>query len=167
MFVLTKQLVRKVISVGLCATIGLTAFGFGDATKAAAATVTKADKVIKTGKSYIGVKYRYGAPSGITTAFDCSSYTQYIFKKNGISLPRTTKQQATKGVKVSKSSLKKGDLVFFKGSGSSKSIGHVGVYTGNNKFIHSSSSKGVTVSSMNSSYWKKKYITARRVAASS
>ncbi|CAH1206753.1 hypothetical protein PAECIP111893_02602 [Paenibacillus plantiphilus] len=163
----TKQLVRKVIHVGLCAAIGMTALGFGAAPKAAAATATKAEKVIKTGKSYIGVKYRYGAQAGITTAFDCSSYTQYIFKKNGIELPRTSKQQATKGVKVSKSSLKKGDLVFFKGSSSSSSIGHVGVYAGNNKFLHSSSSNGVKLSSLSSSYWKKKYVTARRVAASS
>jgi cell wall-associated NlpC family hydrolase len=158
----TKKLFRKVITVGLCTVIGFTALGFGKAGQADAATVKKTDKIINTGNKYLGVKYRFGAPSGVTYAFDCSSFTQYIFKKNGISLPRTSTQQSTKGVKVSKSNLKKGDLVFFKDPGRASRIGHVAVYMGNGKML-GASGKAVKVSNMNSSYWKKHYISARRV----
>lgn len=156
---LHKTLIRKVISVGICSVIGLMALGFGQASTASAAT--KADKVISTGKKYLGVKYRFGAPAGVTYAFDCSSFTQYIFKKNGVSLPRSSASQATKGKKIAKSQLKKGDLVFFKRPGKS-GVGHVAVYIGNNKML-GASGKAVKISSMNSSYWKKMYVTARRV----
>ncbi|WP_123041544.1 C40 family peptidase [Cohnella candidum] len=156
-----RQLIRKVISVGICSVIGLAALGFGNAATASAATKTKADKIISTGKKYLGVKYRFGAPSGVTYAFDCSSFTQYIFKRNGISLPRTSSSQAAKGKKVTKAQLKKGDLVFFKRPGKS-GVGHVAVYIGNNKMLGASGKK-VQVSSLSSNYWKKNYITARRV----
>jgi len=162
-YVLQKnQLLRKVTSIALCAVIGFTALGFGQAVTASASSNTKADQVISTGKKYLGVKYRFGAPAGVTYAFDCSSFTQYIFKKNGITLPRTSSQQVTKGVKVAKAGLKKGDLVFFKDPGRSGRIGHVAVYIGNNKML-GASGKAVKVSSMNSSYWTKHYVTARRV----
>ncbi|WP_276354532.1 C40 family peptidase [Cohnella caldifontis] len=157
-----KHLIRKAISVGICAIVGLAALGFGNVTGASAASqASKADKVIATGKKYLGVKYRFGAPAGVTYAFDCSSFTQYIFKKIGVSLPRTSASQATKGVKVSKSNLKKGDLVFFKTSGKS-SISHVAVYAGSGKLLHASGT-AVKISSLNSSYWKSHYATARRV----
>ncbi|MBW5449315.1 CHAP domain-containing protein [Cohnella sp. CFH 77786] len=160
---LRKQLIRKVISVGICTVIGLAALGFGQAATVSAASksTAKAEKIISTGKKYLGVKYRFGAPSGVTYAFDCSSFTQYIFKKHGISLPRSSASQATKGKKVSKSQLKKGDLVFFKRPGKS-GVGHVAVYIGSGKMLGASGSS-VKISSLNSSYWKKNYITARRV----
>jgi cell wall-associated NlpC family hydrolase len=161
----TKQLFGKVISIALCVSIGFTALGFGHAEKVEAATYTKTDKIIKTGNNYLGVKYRFGAPVGVTYAFDCSSFTQYIFKKNGISLPRSSSQQVAIGTKVAKSSLKKGDLVFFKDPGRSGRIGHVGVYIGNNKML-GASGKAVKISNMNSSYWTKNYVTARRVVKS-
>ncbi|TJY41070.1 NlpC/P60 family protein [Cohnella pontilimi] len=154
-----KPLLRKVIGVSLFTAIGFTAMGFGHAPQADAAT--KADKIISTGKKYLGVKYRFGAPSGVTYAFDCSSFTQYIFKKNGVSLPRASYAQAAKGKKISKSQLKKGDLVFFSRPGKS-GIGHVSVYAGNNKLLHAAG-KYVKVSNLSSSYWKSHYITARRV----
>jgi lipoprotein Spr len=155
----TKKLMRNVISVGICALIGFTAIGLGNAGTASAAT--RADKIINTGKKYLGVKYRFGAPAGVTYAFDCSSFTQYIFKKNGISLPRSSSSQAAKGKKIVKSQLKKGDLVFFKRPGKS-GVGHVAVYAGNNKLLHAAG-KYVKVSSLSSSYWKSHYISARRV----
>lgn len=158
---LNKQLIRKVLSVGICSVIALTVLAFGHSGKADASS--KADKIIQTGKKYIGVKYRFGAPSGVTNAFDCSSFTQYIFKKHGVSLPRTSTMQAAKGVKVSKGNLKKGDLVFFKTPGRSGRIGHVAVYIGSNKML-GASGKAVKISSMNSSYWSKYYVTARRVS---
>ncbi|TFE24888.1 C40 family peptidase [Cohnella luojiensis] len=154
--------IRKVVSVSLCAVIGFTGITLGHAPTASAAT-TKADKIITLGKKYLGVKYRFGAPSGSTSAFDCSSFTQYIFGKYGVKLPRVSSSQATKGVKVAKANLKKGDLVFFKVKRTGKKIGHVGVYVGNNKMLHTYRATGVTYSSMNTNYWKSNYITARRV----
>jgi lipoprotein Spr len=157
-----QTLFRKVISVSLCAIIGFTGFTMGHTPQASAAT-SKADKIITLGKKYIGVKYRFGAPSGSTSAFDCSSFMQYIFGRNGIQLPRVSSTQATKGVKVAFGNLKKGDLVFFRVARTGKKIGHVGVYIGNNKILHTYGSTGVTYSSINSRYWKTHFVTARRV----
>ena len=79
----------------------------------------------------------------------------------GVKLPRTSKEQAKEGEQVDRGSISQGDLLFFRTSG--KSIGHVAIYVGNGKMIHASSSRGVTISDMNSSYWKKRFVTARRV----
>ncbi|RXZ81957.1 NlpC/P60 family protein [Paenibacillaceae bacterium] len=137
--------------------------GFTETSHAAeTAAVSKADKIISAGKKYLGVKYKFGAPAGVTYAFDCSSFTQFIYKRNGISLPRTAKSQATRGHAVSKANLKKGDLVFFKVKGRS-GIAHVAVYVGNNKILHTYGKGGVTYSNLNSAHWKKNYIKARRV----
>ena len=120
---------------------------------------TTADQIIATAKKYIGVPYLWGGttPSG----FDCSGFLQYVFRQNGINLLRTSKQQYTMGVRVSKANLQKGDLVFFQTG--SNGISHVGMYIGNGQFIHASSSNGVTISSLNNSYWVRTYYGARRV----
>ena len=157
-----STILRKVISVSLCAVIGFTGITLGHTPKASAAT-TKADKIITLGKKYLGVKYRFGAPSGSTSAFDCSSFTQYIYGKYGVKLPRVSSSQATRGVKVAKSNLRKGDLVFFKVPRTGNKIGHVGVYVGNNKMMHTYGKPGVTYSSLGLKYWKSNYVTARRV----
>jgi Cell wall-associated hydrolases (invasion-associated proteins) len=156
-----KPWMKTIVSVMLGATIGFASLGFGFTEQASAAT-PKAEEVLTTGKSYLGIPYRFGAPSNVTYAFDCSSFTQYIFKENGIELPRTSKEQATLGTKVAKGYLSKGDLVFFS-SNSSSTVSHVAIYAGNNKILHASTSSGVTISSINSAYWTKNYITARRV----
>jgi len=185
-----KQLVWKVISFGISSIIGLSVLGFGHASAAEkwiigtdvspasavkiasaepatlaaaapAAAVSKIDKLISVGMDFLGVKYKFGAAAGSTQAFDCSSYTQYIFKKIGIALPRTSSSQATVGVKVAKANLKAGDLVFFKRPGKS-GIGHVAVYIGDDKML-GASGDAVQVSSMNTDYWKTNYVTARRV----
>jgi murein DD-endopeptidase / murein LD-carboxypeptidase len=155
--------VRKFITVSLCAVIGFTGLAMANTPAASAATTSKADKIIALGNKYLGVKYLFGSPSGSTKAFDCSSFTQYLFGKFGIKLPRVSSSQATKGVKVAKANLKKGDLVFFKVARTGNKIGHVGIYIGNNKMLNTYGSTGVTVSSMNTSYWKSHYVTARRV----
>ncbi|EFM12100.1 NLP/P60 protein [Paenibacillus curdlanolyticus YK9] len=157
----TKRWMKKIVGTTLCAVIGLSALTFGSAGQASAAT-PEAEEILSTGKTYLGVPYRFGAPSGVTYAFDCSSFTQYIFKENGIAIPRTTTEQAEEGTKVGKAYLSKGDLIFFATSGTSK-ISHVAIYAGNRKILHASSSAGVTLSNIDSSYWKKSYITARRV----
>lgn len=109
---------------------------------------------------YIGVKYVYGGTS--VNGFDCSGYTQYVFNRLGISIPRTTSQQWNTGTAVSKANLKVGDLVFFNTTG--RVASHVGIYMGNGQFIHSGTSTGVTKASINSSYWSPKFNGGRRVA---
>ncbi|UQD51854.1 peptidoglycan endopeptidase [Bacillus methanolicus] len=111
--------------------------------------------LIAEAKKYIGVPYAWGGstPSG----FDCSGYLNYVYKKVGISIPRTVASiwNATKKV----SSPRVGDIVFFETNNNGPS--HAGIYLGNNKFIHAGSSTGVTISDKNSSYWGPRYIGAR------
>lgn len=125
----------------------------------AASSSTKAAAILSTAKKYMGVKYVWGGttPSG----FDCSGFTQYVFAKHGISLPRVSGDQYSQGRSVSMSNLQPGDLIFFSLDGD-KAIDHVGIYTGNGQFINASSSKGVTIYSLGS-YWKSHYIGAKRV----
>ncbi len=121
---------------------------------------SSADALIATAKSFLGVPYLWGgtSPSG----FDCSGYTQYVFKQHGISLNRTCETQYQQGIYVSKSNLQPGDLVFFQNTYKS-GISHVGIYIGDGNFIHASSSKGITITALSSSYWSPKYYGARRV----
>lgn len=122
-------------------------------------TSSKANAIISTAKSFLGVPYLWGgvSPSG----FDCSGYTQYVLKKNGISVPRTAAEQYKVGTTVSKSNLRIGDLVFFTTYKAGPS--HLGFYIGNGNFIHCSSSKGVIISNLSSTYYSSRYIGARRV----
>jgi len=93
---------------------------------------------------------------------DCSSFTMYVYKKLGIKLPRTARAQFNTGVPVDVRNLKVGDLVFFRTYARYPS--HVGIYIGNGKFIHFSSMyHGLAVSSLNSRYFKKRFIGAKRV----
>ncbi len=116
--------------------------------------------VISYAKQYIGTPYVYGGSS--PNGFDCSGYTSYVYKHFGISLPHSSSAQYNSLAKVSKNDLTPGDLVFFTNGGSG--IGHVGIYVGNNQFIHSpSAGKSVCIESMGSGYYARNYVGAGRV----
>ena len=110
-------------------------------------------------KEYLGVPYKWGASSG--KAFDCSGFTVYIMKKFNVSLPRTASSQFNSGIKVEKDDLQSGDLVFF--TTYKKGPSHVGMYIGDNKFIHASSSVDrVTITDLDLKYYRQRYLGARR-----
>lgn len=116
-------------------------------------------EAIAEGKKVLGTPYKWG---GTTPAgFDCSGFIGYTFKKAGKTLPRTTAEIYKQGKAVSKSNLQEGDFVYFQTY--KKGPSHMGIYIGNNEFIHSSSSKGVSITSLDNSYWKKRYIGAKRL----
>lgn len=118
----------------------------------------KGSSVVATANQYIGCKYVYGgtSPSG----FDCSGFTSYVYKKYGVSLNRTAAGQYSNGVSVSRSQLQPGDLVMFGKSG----INHVGIYVGGGNIVHAAnSSRGVTTDTINSGYYNKNYVGARRI----
>ncbi len=110
-------------------------------------------------KLYKGTPYKYGGTS--KDGFDCSGYVQKVYQEAfQTTLPRTTKEMSKLGKKIGRSKLKVGDLVFFRPTSRYR---HVGIYMGNDQFMHSSTSKGVVVSSLNNVYWQKKYRYARRL----
>jgi cell wall-associated NlpC family hydrolase len=125
-----------------------------------AANLAKGNAIIATAKTYMGVPYVFGGESP-TTGLDCSSFTQLVMKKNGITLPRTAAEQYSTGTAVDKANLQIGDLVFF--TTYKPGASHVGFYMGNQQFIHASSAaKQVTISSLDESYYTEHYIGARR-----
>ena len=120
------------------------------------------DELIKVAKRYLGAPYKFGGTS-TQTGIDCSAYVNKVFRTFNVNLPRTARDIYKKGQYVSKNNLEKGDLVFF--ATYAKYPSHVGIYIGNNKFIHASSiSKKITIGSMNKSFYKKRYIGAKRIS---
>ena len=115
----------------------------------------KRKELVAYAKKYLGYKYVSGGSSP-KTGFDCSGFTKYVYGHFGYKLNRTSSDQIKNGTKVSKSKLKVGDLLIF--------TGHVGIYIGNNKFIHASNpSDGVKITSLSDSYYVRNYIQARRI----
>ncbi|MDF2958528.1 MAG: cell wall lytic [Paenibacillus sp.] len=115
--------------------------------------------IIQTAYNYLGTSYSWGGrtPNG----FDCSGYVGYIFQLNGVKLPRTSVEMFDKaGERVN--DLKEGDLVFF---AEGNKTSHVGIYLGNEQFISAANSYGVSVASLTTGYWSKKYVGAKRVTA--
>ena len=118
-------------------------------------------EIVAYAKKYLGYKYVHGGntPSG----FDCSGFTQYVYKHFGYSLSRSSSSQASDGVAVSKSNLQAGDILCFSGSSGSKRVSHVGIYIGGGKFIHSANTrKGVIISNIDGDGYF--YVCARRIA---
>ena len=116
--------------------------------------------------TFKGTRYRSGSSS--PNGFDCSGFTSYVFSKFGYSLTRSSSSQINDGDPVEKHNLRPGDLVFFNGRAVGKRIGHVGIVTevdsaeGKFKFIHASNSRGVTVSTSEEPYYKRRYVGACR-----
>ncbi len=119
------------------------------------------NNIENTAKSLLGIKYHYGANGPYE--YDCSSFTKYVFAKQGINLPRVSRDQAQRGQFVASGQLQKGDLIFFDSKKSTK-VSHVGIYLGNGDFIHASSAKNrVTISNLRSNYYSKHFKWGRRV----
>ena len=112
----------------------------GGTSTSAPRSTASAPRVLATAEDYIGVPYKWGGTSP-NTGFDCSGYVQYVYAKQGVRLPRTSREQAGAGQKVSArvTSLRQGDLMLFAEKGT---ISHIAIYAGGGRIIHSSSSGG-------------------------
>ncbi|NQV40783.1 MAG: C40 family peptidase [Candidatus Marinimicrobia bacterium] len=120
-------------------------------------------KMDKSFAEYEGTPYKWGGTEP-GRGVDCSGFTSGVYRDQGIIIPRTSRMQYTVGDEVSRDDLQYGDLIFFDTLG--KGVSHVGVYTKGNKMIHASSSAGVTEVPVNTDYWMKRYIGARRLTGS-
>ena len=127
-------------------------------------TITKiansqGEQIAGIAQSMLGKPYKYGGKS--PNGFDCSGLVYYSHSKLGISTPRTSSQQHRHSTPVALSQLQTGDLVFF--TLNSKNISHVGIYVGDNQFIHApKSGKRVSVSYLNDPYWKTRVVGGGR-----
>lgn len=122
------------------------------------------DNIIDFAKTFQGTRYKFG---GTTKAgMDCSGLVFTAFKTENITLPRISRDMATKGILISFKDIEEGDLVFFKTT-SKNTITHVGLVVeskrGEVKFIHSTTQAGVIISSMEEAYWKKAFVEVRRI----
>lgn len=124
-------------------------------------------KVIDVAKSLLGAKYVWGGTGETSSGkmgFDCSGFVQYVYKKCGIDLKRTSSAQSNQGKWTPKSELRPGDLVFFDTNGGTRSINHVAIYMNDGKMIHSSTyNKDVIISDMNKDYYRRTYVTSKNV----
>lgn len=118
--------------------------------------------VLKRAMGLLGTPYRWGGTSP-DAGFDCSGLVNYVFRTTlGIELPRVSRDMANNGVKVERSALSAGDLVFFGRRG--KRVDHVGIYVGDGRFVHApSKGRDVTVSRLDTGYWAGRFLQARRV----
>lgn len=116
--------------------------------------------IVKTAENFIGIPYRWGGAS--SKGFDCSGLSMTVYQLNGLNLPRTSREQWKVGKPVLRRQLSKGDLVFFATSGWNK-VSHVGIYKGNNKFIHASGTgKKIRIDSLLGKYYRSRYVGARK-----
>lgn len=123
----------------------------------------KCKKITSLAKTKLGKRYVWGA-SGNKNTYDCSSFTKYVYKNIGVTIPRTSIRQSKFGKYVKRDELQKGDLIFFDTSKRRKGyVNHVGIYLGDNKFIHASSAKKkVVITSLNKNFYSNRYKGARR-----
>jgi cell wall-associated NlpC family hydrolase len=126
---------------------------------------SKAGTVVVGALNMIGVRYQWGGSSP-DSGLDCSGFVRYVFRDTlGMTLPRRAEEMSQVGEKVKMSDLKPGDLVFF--NTMRRTFSHVGIYIGDNKFVHSpSTGSKIRVDEMDDGYWEKRFTGARRVEAS-
>ncbi|MCW8980732.1 MULTISPECIES: C40 family peptidase [Altibacter] len=124
----------------------------------------KLENIIDFARSFEGTRYKFGGTT--EEGMDCSGLVYTAFKKENVIMPRISRDMASKGVSVKLKEVTEGDLVFFKTS-RRNSINHVGLVVENKRgeilFIHSTTSKGVIISSLEEDYWKKAFVEVRRV----
>lgn len=121
--------------------------------------------LLKEAETYIGTPYRYGGTT--RSGIDCSAFVRSVFESFNMNLPRVSADQAKEGFRISTDEAREGDLVFFATRGGSR-VSHVGIIHGRDgngilQFIHSSTSQGVIVSSLNDNYWGKRFLYVKRV----
>jgi cell wall-associated NlpC family hydrolase len=123
---------------------------------------SKAGDVVVGALNMIGVRYRWGGNTP-DSGLDCSGFVRYVFQDTlGMTLPRRAEEMSRVGEKVTVSDLKPGDLVFF--NTMRRSFSHVGIYIGDNKFVHSpSTGSTIRVDDMEDGYWEKRFQGARRI----
>lgn len=128
--------------------------------------LTKVDKIIGTSKSYLGVPYKQAGTT--KKGFDCSGLIMVSFAKQGVSLPRASYEMVKKGNEISVRNIRRGDLLFFTTNPKRPNrVSHVGLVTsiedGTVHFIHSSTQKGVIISTLDENYYKESFFKAKRV----
>lgn len=129
-------------------------------------SLDRVNDMICYAKEFIGIPYRYGSV-GIKS-FDCSGFTSFVFNQLGLSLPRSSRDQATVGYKVKEEVARQGDLIFFKGrSTGSTLVGHVGIVISEIgdklTFIHASVHKGITIDNIDLKYYKDRFLFVKRI----
>lgn len=128
-------------------------------------TVSKADKIVANALRYKGTRYKFGGTT--RKGMDCSGVVYVAYNSQKIQLPRVSRDMAQKGRKISLSRVKKGDLLFFKTGKTRNKVNHVGLVVSYKKgivrFVHSTTSRGVIVSSLSEKYWKKAFVKATTI----
>jgi cell wall-associated NlpC family hydrolase len=126
--------------------------------------------VVSAARQAMGKPYLYGGTGKGDAGFDCSGLIQYAYAQQGISLPRVSTDQATRGREVERAidALQRGDILTFAAQPGGSKVSHVGLYLGGGRFVHSSSSKGVMESTLsgtdpNGQWWYVRWVGARRV----
>jgi cell wall-associated NlpC family hydrolase len=135
-------------------------------TRAPAAANASAARVLATAERYLGTRYRYGGETP-SVGFDCSGFVQYVFARHGVTLPRTSRQQAAVGhaLPLAIRSLQPGDLLLFASTGAQ--VNHVAIYVGDNRMLHSSAGAGGVVyddlSTPRGKWYLARHVASRRV----